>query len=57
MRPIRWYTFIVVLILVWPYGHESTAQVIEGDVMLYTQAEVDAFVGTSITGRLLIGSD
>jgi len=36
----------------------SSAQVIEGDVILSTQAEVNSFAGTSITGNLTIhGSD
>ena len=35
---------------------ESSAQVIEGDVTLASQAEVDSFMGTSITGVLFIGN-
>ena len=34
---------------------ENKAQVITGNVVLATQADVDAFAGTSITGNLQIG--
>ena len=49
---------MLVTILILGLFSVSSAQVIEGDVNLLTQAEVNAFVGTSITGNLRIqGAD
>ena len=54
MRRTIFSTIILILVLF----SVSSAQVIEGDVSLYTQAEVNSFAGISVTGILIIqGSD
>ena len=56
-RKLKLFTLISVLILFCGSYAECGAQVIEGDVELTTQAQVDLFVGTSITGNLAIHYD
>ncbi len=51
-------TILSTIVLILVLFSVSNAQVIEGDVTLTTQAEVNSFAGTSITGNLTIqGSD
>ncbi len=58
MRQIKLFTLLFVSILFFGLFSVCSAQVIEGDVFLSTQAEVNSFVGTSIAGNLAIqGSD
>lgn len=58
MRYIKFFTILFVSLSFWGLISISSAQVIEGDISLTTQAEVDSFSGTSITGSLYIkGND
>ena len=59
MRQIKLFTLLFASILFFGLSSVSSAQVIEGDVFLITQAEVNSFAGTSITGHLGVvqGSD
>ena len=58
MRHIKLYTILQANILIFGLLSVCGAQVIEGDVGLSTQAEVNSFKGTSITGDLFIsGTD
>ena len=58
MSQIKLITKLFVIMMLLGLFSVSSAQVIEGDVTLSTQAEVNSFAGTSITGSLTIqGSD
>jgi hypothetical protein len=58
MRHIKLYTILQANILIFGLLSVCGAQVIEGDLGLSTQAEVNSFNGTSITGDLFIsGTD
>lgn len=61
MRQVKSITIILITILKFVLVSVSNAQVINGSVNLFTQAEVNSFTGSSITGFLSIngtnGSD
>ena len=48
MKQTNSFLFILVSILFFCVLSVTTAQVIEGDVTLHSQAEVNSFTGTSI---------
>ena len=58
MQQIKLFPMLFICIVFFTMFSVSVAQVIEGDVTLSTQAEVNSFTGTSVTGYLKIsGSD